>query len=88
MPSVEFNLRWPDGAVQRCYSPSTAIEQVLVEGGAYPVGELLRRCRAGLERGSERVREQRGFACTAAAEQLATIEGRAGSMAAGDDATV
>jgi putative flavoprotein involved in K+ transport len=80
MPSVDFTLRWPDGAVQHCYSPSTAIEQTLVEGGVYPVGELLRRCRAGLERGSERVRELRGFACTEAAEQIAAIERRASSV--------
>ncbi|HWF73403.1 MAG TPA: MSMEG_0569 family flavin-dependent oxidoreductase [Solirubrobacteraceae bacterium] len=83
MPSVEFTLRWPDGAVERCYSPSRAIEQVLVPGGVYPVAELVRRCQAGLERASERVREQRGFACTAAAEQLAAIEGRAGGFATG-----
>ncbi|MDQ6805786.1 MAG: MSMEG_0570 family nitrogen starvation response protein, partial [Actinomycetota bacterium] len=88
MPSVEFTLRWPDGAAQRCSSPSTAIEQVLVEGGVYPVGELLRRCRAGLERASERVREQRGFACTAAAEQITAIEARAGDVDAGDEAMV
>jgi putative flavoprotein involved in K+ transport len=82
MPAVHFTLRWPDGSTQRCYSPSTAIERVLVQGGVYPVPELLRRCRVGLERASERVREQRGFACTAAAEQLAEIEERAGSLGA------
>ncbi|HWF51961.1 MAG TPA: MSMEG_0569 family flavin-dependent oxidoreductase [Solirubrobacteraceae bacterium] len=77
MPSVEFTLRWPDGTVQRCFSPSTVIGQTLVEGGVYPLRELVRRCRAGLERAGERVREQRGFACTAAAEQLEGIEARA-----------
>jgi len=77
MPAVQFTLRWPDGAPQRCYSPSTAIELVLVQGGKYPVPEFVRRCRAGLERASERVREQRGVACSAAAEQLAEIEQRA-----------
>ena len=77
MPAVEFTLRWPDGSTQRCYSPSTAIEQVLVQGGVYPVPELRRRCRVGLGRASERVREQRGVACSAAAEQLAEIEQRA-----------
>jgi putative flavoprotein involved in K+ transport len=77
MPSVEFTLRWPDGVEQHCYSPSTAIEQTLIEGGVYPVAELLRRCRDGLERASERVRETRGFACSAAAEQMGEIEARA-----------
>jgi putative flavoprotein involved in K+ transport len=88
MPAVEFTLRWPDGALQRCYSPSTAIEQVLVQGGVYPVPELVGRCRAGLERATERVREQRGVACTAAAEQLTEIDDRARGLASGEDATV
>lgn len=86
MPAVEFTLRWPDGSTQRCYSPSTAIEKALVAGGVYPVGELLRRCRAGLERASDRVREQRGVACTAAAQQLAEIEERARELGADDEA--
>jgi putative flavoprotein involved in K+ transport len=90
MPSVEFTVRWPDGAAQRCYSPSTAIEQALVEGGVYPLPEFVRRCRAGLERASERVREQRGFSCTAAAQQLAAIEKGARDYdgESGGDATV
>ncbi|HEY5317019.1 MAG TPA: MSMEG_0569 family flavin-dependent oxidoreductase [Solirubrobacteraceae bacterium] len=88
MPSVEFTLRWPDGVVQRCFSPSTAIEQVLVQGGVYPVAELVGRCRAGLERASERVREQRGFACTAAAESLEQIEKRAHDLGAPGGGTV
>ena len=88
MPSVEFTLRWPDGIEQRCSSPSRAIEQSLVQGGVYPVAELVRRCRTGLERASDRVREQLGFACTAAAEQLAAIEARAGELDADDQATV
>jgi putative flavoprotein involved in K+ transport len=89
MPSVDFTLRWPDGALQRCYSPSRSIEESLVQGAAYPVDELVRRCRAGLERAGERVREVRGFACTASAEQLAAIEARAREFAgARDDAVV
>jgi putative flavoprotein involved in K+ transport len=74
MPEVHFTLRWPDGAAQECYSPSTVIERHLVEGGVYPCAELLRRSRAALEGATERVREQRGFACTAAPQQLAEIE--------------
>ncbi|MDQ6744419.1 MAG: MSMEG_0569 family flavin-dependent oxidoreductase [Actinomycetota bacterium] len=80
MPAVDFILRWPDGTTQDCYSPSTVIEQYLAEGATYPVGELLARCRTALERASERVREQRGFACTAAPQQLEEIEQRARMM--------
>jgi putative flavoprotein involved in K+ transport len=82
MPVVEFTLRWPDGFLQHCYSPSRAIEEVLVPEGAYPVAELVRRCRDGLARAGERVRERHGFACTAAVKQLTEIEQRARDLEA------
>ena len=74
MPEVAFTIRWPDGEVQRCMSPSRTITRALVSGGRYPVAELVRRARTALEAGSERVRERYGFACTAAAAQIAGIE--------------
>lgn len=73
MPEVLFSVRWPDGSTRRCYSPSTAIEEHLVGGAAYPVPELVRRAGAGLAAAAERVRAVRGFACTAAAEESATL---------------
>jgi putative flavoprotein involved in K+ transport len=86
MPAVHFALTWPDGITQACYSPSTVIEQVLVEGGRYPVPELAARCREGLTRAAERVREVRGFACTAAPQQLDEIELRVAEVAGRDGA--
>ncbi len=74
MPEVAFTIRWPDGEVQRCMSPSRTITRALVSGGRYPFAELVRRARTALEAGSERVRERYGFACTAAAAQIAGIE--------------
>jgi uncharacterized repeat protein (TIGR04042 family) len=26
MPELYFHVRWPDGVTQRCYSPSTVLE--------------------------------------------------------------
>ncbi len=74
MPEVHFTLRWPDGTLQRCVSPSRTIEGAICEGGRYPSDELLRRTRAALEAGSERVRAIRGFACSAAAQQIEDLE--------------
>jgi putative flavoprotein involved in K+ transport len=74
VPEVAFTLRWPDGATQRCMSPSRTITKTLVAGGRYPVDELLRRSRTALEAGSERVRDRYGYACTAAAAQIAELE--------------
>jgi len=76
MPEVHFSVRWPDGAQQRCLSPSRTIEQALTAGAAYPVEEFVRRSVAALEAGSERVRELRGFSCTAAAAQADAIVAR------------
>ncbi|MET9080315.1 hypothetical protein ABZX77_00205 [Streptomyces sp. NPDC004237] len=32
MPEMYFDVRWPDGDVQRCYSPSTVIEDYFTVG--------------------------------------------------------
>jgi len=74
VPAVEFNVRWPGGGVQRCYSPSRAIEDALTAGASYPVKEFVARSRGALEEGSRRVRSKYGFACTASMAQAASIE--------------
>jgi putative flavoprotein involved in K+ transport len=81
MPEVHFSVRWPDGTQQRCLSPSRTIEQALTAGAAYPVEEFVRRSVAALEAGSERVRELRGFACSAAAAQSDAIVARGAGQA-------
>jgi len=77
VPAVDFDIRWPDGSEQRCYSPSRAIEEVLTAGGSYPVHEFVRRVAAALEEGSRRVRDKFGFVCTASLAQLSSIQRRA-----------
>jgi uncharacterized repeat protein (TIGR04042 family) len=77
MPEVIFVIRWPDGAQERCYSPSRVVREHLEVGRAYPVGEFVARSRTLLRIASDRVRARRGFACTGALDQLAVIESRA-----------
>jgi putative flavoprotein involved in K+ transport len=84
MPEVHFSITWPDGTVQRAGSPSTAIERFLAPGATYPVAELRRRVRDGLNAASERVRMRFGMACTAAAAELDALE--AGAAPFRDDA--
>jgi uncharacterized repeat protein (TIGR04042 family) len=74
MPELHFTVRWPDGSLQRCYSPSRSVKDYFEAGRSYPLGDFLQRSAAALELASERVRRLRGFACTSAAEQLAEIE--------------
>jgi putative flavoprotein involved in K+ transport len=74
MPEVHFRLTWPDGHVQHATSPSRAIEEHLAPGATYPVDELVRRVRAGMDAASERVRATYGMACTAAMAEREAVE--------------
>lgn len=74
MPSVYFNVVWPDESRSQCYSPSTVIKQFLVEGESYEVEIFMEKVREGLTQASEKVREKYGYSCSAAADQLKTIE--------------
>lgn len=74
MPEMTFTVRWPDGAADRCYSPSLVVREHLAAGTTYPLGEFVARSRTALTIASERVREKYGVACTAAMAQLEQIE--------------
>jgi uncharacterized repeat protein (TIGR04042 family) len=78
MPEMRFDIRWPDGAIEQCYSPSLVIRDHLAVGETYSVPEFLKRSRAALTIGSDRVREKYGFACSRAMGQLARLESSAG----------
>lgn len=88
MPELYFHVRWPDGETQRCYSPSTVIEDYLTSGGVYEIGDFVQRSRTALGIASDRVREKYGFACTGASDQLALIEETAAGYASLDGAKV
>ena len=77
MPEMHFTIRWPDGEEARCYSPSLIVRDYLEVGRDYPVEEFVGKSREMLNIASERVKAKYGFYCTAAMEQLASIEARA-----------
>lgn len=74
MPEMYFDVTWPSGQRERCYSPSLVIEEHLTVGESYPVDDFLARTRSALAIASERVRQKYGFYCSAAQDQLAHIE--------------
>jgi len=74
MPEMRFDIIWPDGSRERCYSPSLVVREHLAEGRTYPLDDFLARCRTSLGIASERVREKYGFPCSLAIGQLARIE--------------
>ncbi|QIB50715.1 MSMEG_0570 family nitrogen starvation response protein [Pseudomonas sp. OIL-1] len=73
MPAVTFKVRWPDGRETAAYSPSTVIHQHLKHNAFYPVDEFLQRAETALNAASERVREVKGFHCSAAMDTLAQL---------------
>lgn len=88
MPEMYFDVRWPDGLTQRCYSPSTIVEDYFTPGSAYELTEFVERSRTALGIAGERVREKFGFFCTGASDQLARIERQAAAYGDVTDAKV
>src|SRR3954471_20246192 len=74
MPEMMFQIAWPDGSTEQCYSPSLVIKEHLAIGETYAVAEFLQRSRTALTIASDRVREKYGFACSRAMGQLARLE--------------
>jgi len=77
MPEMHYLLRWPDASVSTCYSPSLVIKEFVEVGASYPLPDFLRRIRAATRIASDRVAAKFGYACSRAADQLATIEAQA-----------
>ncbi|MDT0305925.1 MSMEG_0570 family nitrogen starvation response protein [Streptomyces sp. DSM 44917] len=88
MPEMYVRVRWPDGTVQRCYSPSTVVRDFFEPGAGYPLDDFVERSRQALGIASDRVRARFGYACTATAAQLAEIEATAAAHAASPGAEV
>lgn len=88
MPEMRFNIRWPDGSCENCYSPSLVIKEFFAPGQTYPLSDFLARSRTALGIASDRVKVRYGLACSRAMAQLAQIETRASSFAGTDDPSV
>jgi uncharacterized repeat protein (TIGR04042 family) len=84
MPERYVLVRWPDGAAQRIYSPSTIVENFFAAGERLPVATFVERSREALGIASDRVRQAYGFPCGHAARSIALVEARAAGQLAGD----
>jgi uncharacterized repeat protein (TIGR04042 family) len=83
---MTFDVQWPDGRVQRCYSPSLVMHDYLTSGSAYTVADFVDRSATALQEASDRVRAKFGFACTSAAATTEQIASAAKQYP--DDATI
>ncbi|MDN4171882.1 MSMEG_0570 family nitrogen starvation response protein [Nocardioides sp. SOB77] len=81
---MTFTVRWPDGRVEECYSPSLVVHDHLAAGTTYSVRDFTARSTTAMAVASERVREKFGFACTSAAATVAQIERSAAAHAPDD----
>jgi uncharacterized repeat protein (TIGR04042 family) len=84
MPEITVRLQWPDGTIQRVYSPSLVVSDHLQAGSVYPVEELLPRMRTALTEASDRVQAAYGFPCSRAAASLAAVQARGSDCGSGD----
>lgn len=74
MPEVRFQIQWPDGIQETCYSPSLVVKQYLAPATEYELSDFLERSRAALQEGSKRVEAKFGFPCGLALGQLQRLE--------------
>lgn len=88
MPALNFTVRWPDGSVDDCYSPSTVLHEHLHEKQSYEVEEFVQHARRALNEASERVQKKYGYYCSSAIDQLAKIEHKAQRFASDADSKV
>ena len=88
MPEMHFRVRWPDGAVETCYSPSLVIKDFFQPGASYPLADFLARSRTALRIASDRVEAKYGFPCSRALGQLARIEAACARFAAAPEADI
>lgn len=73
MPEMTVTVRWPDGRMTDCYSPSLVMHDHLTPRTTYRVDDFTRRSATALAEASERVRARYGFTCSASAASLERI---------------
>ncbi|RAI03238.1 MSMEG_0570 family nitrogen starvation response protein [Acuticoccus sediminis] len=88
MPETFWTVRWPDGAKERCYSPSSVVCEIFTPGVTYPLEDFLARSRTAMQRASDRVKAKYGHPCSNAMAQLHRIETRAQAFDGQDGASV
>jgi uncharacterized repeat protein (TIGR04042 family) len=74
MPEMTFDVRWPDGRVQACYSPSLVIHDHLETGVDYTIDDFMARVSTALNIAAERVKAKYGFYCSSAMRTLDAVE--------------
>jgi uncharacterized repeat protein (TIGR04042 family) len=77
MPEMRFQIEWPDGSQEVCYSPSLIIKEYFIPDQSYDLSDFVARSRAALTIASDRVKAKYGCSCGLALGQLQAIEATA-----------
>lgn len=74
MPEMRFQIQWPDGKEETCYSPSLVIKEYFAPGETYPLADFWEKSQTALKIASDRVQAKFGFPCGRAMGQLQRLE--------------
>lgn len=88
MPEIQFQIQWPDGQQETCYSPSLIVKEYFVPQREYSLNDFVTRSRTSLQIASDRVLAKYGVPCSLALKQLQKIEATALSYQNLSDARV
>ncbi|WP_448602509.1 MSMEG_0570 family nitrogen starvation response protein [Thermoleptolyngbya sp.] len=77
MPELRFQIEWPDGSQELCYSPSLVIKDYFTPEQVYELEDFVARSRTALNIASDRVQAKYGMPCSLALGQLSKIEKKA-----------
>lgn len=77
MPEIRFQIQWPDGTSEDCYSPSLVVKQYFTPDQEYSLEDFVARAQTALEIASDRVLAKYGMPCSLAIGQIRRIEASA-----------
>ncbi|MDX2239613.1 MAG: MSMEG_0570 family nitrogen starvation response protein [Leptolyngbyaceae cyanobacterium bins.302] len=76
MPEIRFQIQWPDGSQDICYSPSLVVKDYFAPAEEYSLEDFVQRSRTALHIASDRVKAKYGRPCGLALGQLQDIEAK------------
>lgn len=77
MPEIRFQIEWPDGSQEICYSPSLVVKEYFNSQCEYALDDFVERSRAALKIASDRVQAKYGMPCGLALGQIQKIQSKA-----------
>lgn len=74
MPEIHFQIQWPDGSQETCYSPSLVVKDYFIPNSDYDLSDFVERSHIALKIASDRVYAKYGIPCGLALGQLHEIK--------------